>query len=155
MVIEARAEMLPTDATTVFAYNPGTEPAVNIPVETMVPPPAAMLQAGEMGTVRPSASYPTAVICCVVPATSVAFGVTVMLTRVPGAVTPWTSHANVKTPAITTTISARALSAVWDSARKIRYPVMPFMDSPPAIVEKASVATIVSCNGLMIPVSPR
>src|ERR1019366_9773179 len=75
-VIDGFAEMLPTDATTVLANNPGREPAVNSPVPLMVPPPAATVHVGAMETMRPSASYPTAVICCVAPATSVAFGVT-------------------------------------------------------------------------------
>src|ERR1035437_1756891 len=55
-VIDAFPEMLPTEATTGGANAPGVAPAVKIPVEAMVPPPAATVQVGDTGTTRPSAS---------------------------------------------------------------------------------------------------
>jgi hypothetical protein len=98
-VTDAFAEMRPTDATTVFANHPAVVPAENIPVELIVPPPAAMVHVGDTGTLRPSASYPRAVICCVDPAVNVTFAEMVRLTTVPGAKTPCTSHATANTPA--------------------------------------------------------
>src|ERR1035437_5364734 len=57
-VIDAFAEMLPAEATTVCAYGPGTVPAVNTPVEAIVPPPHAPVPVGDPGTTRPSAALP-------------------------------------------------------------------------------------------------
>src|ERR1035437_5202884 len=55
-VIDAFAEMLPTEATTVFGNRPVMAPAVKSPVEAIVPPPFATVQVGDTGTTRPSAS---------------------------------------------------------------------------------------------------
>src|SRR5512133_430837 len=55
-VMEAWPEMAPTDATTVFVNTPVAAPAVNMPAEATVPPPAAMDHVGVIAIARPSAS---------------------------------------------------------------------------------------------------
>ena len=87
-VIDACPEIVPTVATTVFANTPVVVPAVNMPVGLIVPPPAAIDQTGVIATTRPSASRPTATICCVLAAGSVELGVTTIDCTVPGLDTP-------------------------------------------------------------------
>jgi hypothetical protein len=70
-------------AITVLAKVPGRVPAVKRPALPMLPPAAAD-HTGEMATVFPPASLPTAVYCCVPPMDRVVgVGVTVMLANGP------------------------------------------------------------------------
>jgi len=119
-VIEGLAEIEPTVALTLFVKAPGTEPAVNRPLP-LTEPPAEVVQVGLIGITRPSPSYPIAVICCVPSALIDAFGVTAIRVRLPGAVTPCTSHAEVITPTSRTASNARAATLLARNAPNIRF----------------------------------
>src|SRR5512133_3124039 len=138
-VMEACPEMEPTDATTVFVNTPVVGPAVNIPPEATVPPPAAMDHVGVIAMARPSASYPTATICCVPPTINVALGVTVMLTRVPGSEIPCTSHAAANATTSTAARSARTFQRMGVRARRMRSFRLCVITTPPAACVNASM----------------
>src|SRR6266480_700328 len=82
----ARPDTLPSRASTVLVNVPATVPAVNRPVLLMLPPFATTAQVGEIETMLPLASWPTAANCCVALAAKVSeLGVTVMEAAVMGA----------------------------------------------------------------------
>ena len=120
-VTVAVAAIPPLTALTVFVKVAGEVPAVNRPELLMVPPPLSTDQVGEIVTVAPEKSLPTAVNCCVAPLTSVTgFGATTIVDREPGPLIPCTSHAPTSSPDSATAPISRATGTRRDSAAKVR-----------------------------------
>jgi hypothetical protein len=113
--------MLPLFAVTVFVKLPNVDPAVNRPFSSMVPPPAATDHVGEMVITFPLASVPTAVNCCVPPATMVGFsGVSVIVASVRGDVLLSLPHAASAASMVAPHIATKKLRELCEPLRKWR-----------------------------------
>ena len=87
----------------------------------MEPPPLTTDHVGDTGIVTPAKSLPTAVNCWVpVTASVCGLGVMTSVASVPGALTPWTSHAAANIAVAPTANSTRAIRACWVSTRVTR-----------------------------------
>src|SRR6266550_1710532 len=121
----ARPETPPSRASTVLVNVPATVPAVNRPVLLMLPPFATTAQVGEIETMLPLASWPTAANCCVALAAKVSgLGVTVMVAAVMGAGDSVTAVTAV--PVIVTSAFALRFPS--------KVPRVSVMSAPPRIV---------------------
>src|ERR1700694_25031 len=152
----ALPETEPLVATTVLGNVPDAPPAVKRPVPaTMLPPPAATVQTGVIGTMLPPASLPTAVNCCWAPGASVAgFGVTVIVASGP------TVTMTVAVPEIAPLVALTVLANVPVVVPAVKRPEAALMLPPPATTDQtgviattfpvASLPTAVNCCVVLI-----
>src|SRR5882762_9298028 len=135
----ARPETLPSRASTVLVNVPATVPAVNRPVLLMLPPFATTAQVGEIETMLPLASWPTAANCCVALAANVSeLGVTVMVAAVMGAGDSVTAVTAV--PVIVTSAFAETVPCKLPPVRVMPAParILPWMSEVVIVTASAT-----------------
>src|SRR3990170_1757730 len=137
-VAVAKPETSPLVARTVLTNVPGVVPAVNKPVlPSMVPPPATTdhVGAGEIATIAPVASWPSAVYWIVPPTTAPpGLGVTDMAANSPGAVT-----VTVAKPSMPPLVARTVFWNVPVPVPAVNKPVLPSMAPPPATTDQVGV----------------
>ena len=148
----ALPEMAPLVACTVLLNVPVAAPAVNKPVDEMVPPRPTD-QTGMIGMTLPLASRPTAVNCCVPFVCTVAgFGVTVIVASTGAGATITTTVAEPKVPP---TVACTVLVNVPPVGPAVKTPVLALMVPPlfttdhtgmmVTVLPLASLPTAVNC----------
>src|ERR1035437_5913752 len=115
-------KIAPLVALTVLVNVPDVVPAVNKPVELIVPPLAATDQVGAIATTLPLASLPTAVNCCVPPvARLLGFGLTVIVASAP------TATFTVAKPEMPPLVACTVFGYVPATVPAVKTPVLPLM----------------------------
>src|ERR1035437_5827646 len=111
-------KIAPLVAVTVLVNVPGVVPAVNTPVELIVPPLATTDQVGVIATTLPLASLPMAVNCCVrLTFSETGFGVTVIVASAP------TATFTVAKPEMPPLVACTVLVYVPDTVPAVKRPV--------------------------------